>query len=225
MKKVSYIAIVILLAACNNNNKLNQSTITDTTTAVLNKDSNSIGSKGETNNTDSARSHPDISNPNKLIIPGERIGRAVLNSDADSLARLFGKPDMSDAAMGKAWLTWYSKNRDEHNNKTRLDIFTTYKDTSMREKTVQQVRTTSSYFITKNGIHVYSSLEDIKSAFSKIHQVQQNGNDTRKFMMYDDVDNGIAFQIVTANNQSICKAILIHSKGKKVNDIYIPSPF
>jgi hypothetical protein len=224
MTKISHIAVVILLVSCNNNNKLNQSATTDTTTTILNKDSSST-SIHETNNIDSVRNQSDTGNTNKLIIPGERIGKAVLNSDAENLEQLFGKPEMSDAAMGKAWLTWYSKKKDEHNNKTRLDIYTTYKDTSMRDKTVQQVRTSSSYFVTESGIHVYSSLEDIKNAFPEIQRVQQNGDNAKKSIMYDDLANGIAFQIVAADDQNICKAILIHNKGKKVNDIYIPSPF
>lgn len=225
MKKISYIAVIVLITACSNDNKLNQKAATDTATKILNKDGSNITSRSDAHTVDSAQKQLDTSNINKMIIPGERIGKAVLNSDADNLGQLFGKPDMSDVAMGKAWLTWYSKNMDEHNNKTRLDIYTTYKDTGMREKTVQQVRTTSSYFITENGIHVYSSLEEIKKAFPAIQQVPQSGDNVNEPVMYDDVPVGIAFQIVVANDQNICKAILIHNKGKKANDIYIPSPF
>src|SRR5207244_3305346 len=98
---------------------------------------------------------------NELIVAGKSIGKINLGMNDSLLGVVLGKADMSDAAMGKAWLTWYGKKPDEHNNKTELNIFTSYKDTSMREKVVQQVRTTSPFFSTASGLHVYSSLQDI----------------------------------------------------------------
>jgi hypothetical protein len=53
--------------------------------------------------------------------------------DATNLETEFGKPDMSDAAMGKAWLTWYGK-KDEHNNKTELNIYTHIKTPACGKK-------------------------------------------------------------------------------------------
>jgi hypothetical protein len=166
----------------------------------------------------------DTSASNNVITPGKSIGKAVIGTNADSLELLFGKPDFSDATMGKAWLIWYGKKRDEHNNKTQLDIYTSYKDTSMREKTVQQIRTTSSYFITENGVQVYTSLNEIKQAFPSVIQIKQNGEDAKKFTVYDDIKNGIAFEIINVNGQQICRAIFVHTKGKKVTDIYIGAP-
>jgi hypothetical protein len=130
---------------------------------------------------------------------------------------------MSDAAMGKAWLTWYGK-KDEHNNRTELNIYTTYRDTSMREKSVQQIRTTSSFFSTGNNMHVYSSLDEIKKVFPGIQKLDQLANNGRNISVYDDVKNGIAFEIADANDQKICTAIIVHIKGRKVSDIYIPTP-
>ncbi len=228
MKKLSFIIVTVLLFACNNNNRSAQNnTSIDTNTAILDTGNNN---KIVDTNRNDLSNDTGITNPinttgsDKLIVPGEKIGRAVLNTNADSLEQLFGKPDMSDAAMGKAWLTWYGKKNDEHNNKTQLDIYTAYKDTGMREKSVQQVRTTSSFFNTGNGIHVYSSLNEIQKAFPEIHKVKQNEEDTKKFTVYDAVKDGIAFEIVNVNNQKICTAIFIHFKGKKVMDIYIASP-
>ncbi|MBV9960963.1 MAG: hypothetical protein JO072_01835 [Parafilimonas sp.] len=213
--------VIALLYACNNNTSTQATTTSDTTVSVA--DSTQSSTTKNNNVIDSSKSSIDTTKADKLIVPGERIGKAVLNTNSDSLETLFGKADFSDAAMGKAWLTWYGK-RDEHNNKTELDIYTSYKDTSMREKSVQQIRTTSSYFNTGNNIHVYSSLEEIKEAFPQVHKIQQNMADAKKFIVYDDVQNGIAFTIVNTNGQKICTAIFVHLKGRKVTDIYIAAP-
>ena len=209
-----------MFAACNSDSEQTVRNDTSTNVVTQNKDSNTIISN------DSANTSQDSvqTTANKIIIPGNRIGDAVLNMNADSLGILFGKPDMSDAAMGKAWITWYGKKRDEHNNKTELNIYTAYKDSNMRDRSVQQIRTSSSYFSTDNNIHVYSSLEDIQRAFPNAHKIDQNAEDAKRFVVYDDVQQGVAFQIVSANNSNICTGIFVHLKGKKVRDVYIDAP-
>ena len=209
-------AIVLVLIACNSNNTSSQSkAMSDTNENIADKDSSIL--KTDTGSIN----FKNKKEPNNIIIPGERIGRAELNTDAEDLEAEFGKPDRSDAAMGKAWLTWFGKS-DEHKNKTQLDIYTTYKDTSMREKTVQQVRTTSSYFSTEQNIHVYSSFDEIQKVFPGIQKLSQRKDDGRTITVYDDVKNGIAFEIADVKDQNICTGIFIHIKGKKVTDIYIP---
>jgi len=219
MKAQICISIAIMMLACNNNKTSHHEIINDTTTIshapdsaanILKNDSVALNS-GKNNET------------NKLIIPGESIGNARLNTDAANLEAEFGKPDMSDAAMGKAWLTWYGK-KDEHNNRTELNIYTTYRDTSMREKSVQQIRTTSSFFSTENNMHVYTSLDEIKKVFPGVQKLYQLPNNGRNISVYDDVKSGIAFEIANANDQKICVAIIVHIKGRKVSDVYIPTP-
>lgn len=225
MSKLVLIFIVFaLLSACNSNTSTQTNSIHDTTTAITDSTYNNNATANNNGIDSSSKNAVDATSADKLIIPGERIGKAVLNTNADSIEILFGKPDMSDAAMGKAWLTWYGKKRDEHNNKTELDIYTAYKDTSMREKSVQQIRTTSSYFNTDNNIHVYSSLNEIKKAYPQAHKIQQSAADAKKFVVYDDVQNGIAFEVVNTNEKKLCTAIFVHLKGKKVTDIYIAAP-
>ena len=219
MKVQICISITLLLLACNSNKPSPEEKINDTAAEITVTDSTGTSLKNDSvvlNAESNAKA-------NKVIIPGESIGNALLNTNADSLETEFGKPDMSDAAMGKAWLTWYGK-RDEHNNKTELNIYTTYKDTSMREKTVQQIRTTSSFFYTENNVHVYSSLNEIKKAFPAVQKLNKLPDNNRHIFIYDDVQNGIAFEIADADDQKICIAIIVHSKGKKVSDIYIPTP-
>ena len=154
------------------------------------------------------------------IVPGESIGKIKLGADADGLEKILSKPDASNAAMGKAWLTWKGK-RDEHNNATELNVYTTYKDSTMQEKTVQQVRTTSSSFSTAEGLRVYASLEEISAKFPGIKKRARYNKDGRDIFIYDEKKKGIAFEIAKANDQQICTGIIVHPKGKDVTEIYI----
>jgi hypothetical protein len=217
-------AMIVAFVACNNNTSSTLETTSDTNVVAECTDTSTMAAKDSILNNNEPAAVTESQGSNNLIVPGTSIGKALIGANADSLELLFGKPDLSDAAMGKAWLTWYGKKRDEHNNKTQLDIYTAYKDTSMREKTVQQIRTTSSYFKTENGVHVYSALAEIKHAFPGITQMKQNVGDAKKFTVYDDVKKGIAFEVVDVNGQQICRAIFIHQKSKKVADIYIGAP-
>lgn len=117
-------------------------------------------------------------------------------------------------------LPWKGR-RDEHNNATELNVYTTYKDSTMNEKTVQQVRTTSSFFTTANNIHVYSSLSEIRQAFPLIQKSASYNEDGRNIHIYDVINEGIAFEVADAGSQQICTGIIVHQKGKKVTEIYI----
>lgn len=154
------------------------------------------------------------------IVPGKSVGKIAIGQLPETITSILGKPDSSDAAMGKAWMTWIGK-RDVHNNKTELNVYVTYKDSTMKEKVVKQIRTTSSSFSTPNGIHVYSSLEEIQKNFPGAKDVATYASATRRFTIYDDVDSGIAFDIVDANEQRICTGITVHSKGEPVIETYI----
>jgi hypothetical protein len=214
--------ITIFLAACGNNTKqVSKEQISDTSTtpAVVTERKDTNAATAPT-----TQSIDETTASNNTIVPGKNIGKIEIGMSDTTLEPLLGKPDASDAAMGKAWLTWYGKKPDEHNNKTQLNVYTSYRDTTMRDKSVQQIRTTSSFFKTAQGVHVYASLDDIKKVFPGIKRVQQSANDAKRFIMYDDVNNGIAFEIVNANGQQICRAIFIHVKGKGVRDIYIDPP-
>lgn len=215
MQRLFFYCVIFFSLACNNSssNISSSDTSTATTDTIIKHDT--VVVNNNLPQTDAANSQ---SNP--LIIAGESVGKISLGTDASTLQSILGKPGMSDAAMGKAWTTWYGKKRDEHNNKTELNIYTAYKDTSMREQTVQQIRTTSSFFTTDDSIHVYSSLDEIKNKYVVKKSAQYNG-DGRVIILYDDKKDGIAFEIASANTQNICIGIIIHPKNKSVNDIYI----
>ncbi|MBE7171958.1 MAG: hypothetical protein INR73_15330 [Williamsia sp.] len=161
---------------------------------------------------------PEIS-ASKIIVPGERIGKTLLGTAAAELERLLGRPDMSDAAMGKAWLTWKGKG-SKNGHATELNIYTTYKDSTMREKTVRQIRTTSSFFSTDKGAQVDSSLSFIRQSFPGLKKVGSYKGGSKTYLVYDDRDQGIAFETV-ANNQEICTGIIVHQKETDVLDVYL----
>jgi hypothetical protein len=213
MKRLLAISCCLLtLACCQQQPRTTTATATDTTVTTP-----------SAADTAAATAAPaaDIA-PDKLIAAGKSIGKTSLGTNADSLEKILGKPDFSDAAMGKAWLTWYSKRRDEHNNRNELNIFTAYKDSTMRTKTVQQIRVSSSFYITADSLRVYRSLGDIQRVYPDIvHEGSYKERDGRKIHVYDAIAQGIAFEVAEASEQRICTGIIVHEPGKRVTDIYL----
>lgn len=155
---------------------------------------------------------PEIIDRQQLIIQGKSIGLTQLAQNAETLSSL-GKPDFSDAAMGKAWATWYSKD----GQKKELNIYTTYKDSEMKEKVIRQIRITSPEFKTSEGIAIGKLLTDIQKSYPEIKLVGKYNADGKSIQLYDAMDSGIAFEI---ENDS-CIGIIIHETGKKVTEEYI----
>ncbi|MFT4155941.1 hypothetical protein [Parafilimonas sp.] len=217
MKYLLFITALVFSGACNRQNHAEEQ---------------ATGTPGEANNIPNERDSAALNNKmnndtvkneisaNKLIIPGKSLGNIEIGMD-NSRLEAFGNPDMSDAAMGKAWLTWYGKKPDEHNNKTQLNVYTAYKDTAMLAKTVQQIRSTSSFFETAGGLHVYTSLNDIQQQFPGLKKVAAYTDDGRKVDIYDAQRQGIAFEIATADAQQICTGIIVHKSGIKVTQVYM----
>lgn len=155
---------------------------------------------------------PEITDSKLHIVPGKSIGLTQLGQNAETLASL-GKSDFSDAAMGKAWATWYSKDGKKH----ELNIYTTYKDSEMKEKVIRQIRITSPEFKTSDKIATGKSLNEIQKSFPKVKLAGKYNANGKAVQLYDDADSGIAFEI---ENDS-CIGIIIHETGKKVTDEYI----
>ena len=196
MKKFSLLLIGICLASC-----LDKKTTLETENDAVSTDTIKYV-------------QPKVTDNAYEIIPGERIGLTKLEENTETLSEL-GKPDFSDSAMGKSWATWISK--DDENNE--LNIYSTYKDSEMKEKVVRQIRITSSKFKTPNEISTGKSLQEIQKAFSDIKLVAKYTDEKTKNLVeiYDSETNGIAFEF-TKNE---CAAIIVHTKGKKVTDEYI----
>lgn len=156
------------------------------------------------------------------IIPGKSIGNIALEETVDSLAFL-GQPDLSDAAMGKAWLTWYSTNSKRVNGKSELNIYTTYKDNEMKEKVVRQIRVTSPDFKTTEDLGTGKSFEAISTALAELDflgSFRKPGSDNT-VELYDATNSGIAFEIENTGSEKICIAVIVHTPGRKVTEEYI----
>lgn len=162
---------------------------------------------------------PEV-DPALLIVPGRSVGRTRLGLDGSLLDSLLGRPDASDAAMGKAWMTWYGQ-RDEHNNQAELNVFTTYADSTMRTKTVQQIRLTSPDFRTWEGLGVYDALSQLRAAFPGLQQMFSYQTDGRTLWVFDDEDKGIGFECAVVKQDTICTGVLIHDRNSSVRDSYI----
>jgi len=170
----------------------------------------------------SGRSPSDTLASDRIITPGTSIGNTFLEEIPDTLRAILGKPDVADAAMGKVWLTWFGKKRDEHNNRTQVDVFLTYRDSSMSAKVVRQIRTTSSWFRLEDSLHVYSDFSSIRSAFPDLRYTGKYSSGGRELKIYDDLAKGVAFETVTAAGQTLCTAILVHVPGTPLNSVFFP---
>lgn len=92
----------------------------------------------------------------------------------------------------------------------------------MRERTVQQIRVTSSFFKTQEGLSVYADLKEIKQSFPALKQAATyRAKDGRTVTLHDDTKAGIAFETVDAAGQQICIGIVVHEPGRKVLETYI----
>jgi len=166
---------------------------------------------------DSIAAEKPAASQKMLIAPGQRIGNVKLESDASHLDSLLGKPDLSDSAMGKSWMTWFSKIHDTVTG-NELNIYTTYKDNSMTSKVVRQVRITSKEFKTSDGIGTGNTLEQVKNIFPDLARAGSYDTETTQPTdVYDATAEGIAFEF----EGNVCTGIIIHPKGRKVSDEYI----
>jgi hypothetical protein len=201
-----FILCFVVICSCNEGKQKDGNTIVTTDSTV----------KGDTSTTTSKKT--DL----LVITPGKSIGELNLGDDASTLITKLGKPDLSDAAMGKAWTTWIAKEKDAHNKLPELNVFTTYKDSNMRQQTVQLIRTSSADFTTDNGIHVYRALADIQKAFPiKESGMFRKGKTHSNILIYDAEADGIAFEIVSVSNNKMCTAIIIHPKNIDVMGYYV----
>jgi hypothetical protein len=162
------------------------------------------------------------STPDSLyeIVPGDRIGRTYIGQRVDEATKDLGQPAWGDAAMGKAWGTWYGKGTDSLQH--QLSIYST-RDTLDGQETmlVQQVRVTSPSFVTANGIHTGSLISEIRQFFPGISAVgYYPDQQQQRVYIYDDAAQGIAFDIALPD--STCTAIAVHRKGENVAATYLP---
>ena len=152
-----------------------------------------------------------------LIVPGRSAGEISLGDDVQVVAKLLGKADLSDAAMGKAWGIWFSRD-STRGKRNEVAIYSAYRDTSMRIKEVKQIRITASQFKTKDGFSTGRSLNDTQLKFSGMKQMASYLNEKQDtVVIYDSMQDGISFEFL--NGKSI--ALTIHPANQPLNNTYL----
>ncbi|RZL29787.1 MAG: hypothetical protein EOP00_37305 [Pedobacter sp.] len=130
---------------------------------------------------------------------------------------LLGRPDAGDAAMGKAWGIWYSKDSIS-GHRDELAIYSSYKDTSMRIKDVKQIRITSNRFKTQDGFTTGRSEADTKLKFPAMERISAYLNEQNDTVtVYDAKGDGIGFEFLKGKSISLT----IHPMNQAVNETYL----
>lgn len=159
--------------------------------------------------------------PNPLVAPGRSLGNIRLSAPADSLAWL-GPTSFGDAAMQKAWATWFSKAGKANDTPHQIDVYTTGVGPDLR-KEVQLIRATSPWFHTVEGIRVGSTLATVKAACGPLTlaETYTTAPQAGPRYLYDNARAGIAFELNGQTATSRCMAIIVHQPGQKVNETYL----
>lgn len=151
----------------------------------------------------------------QLIVPGKSVGQTTLNEDAEAVFKRLGKPDAGDAAMGKALSIWYA-GHDTTGYQTM--IYTARQMGTDDEVTrVRQIRVTSPWFTTAEGIHSGSTLQQI----NKVYEVKKSATFTLKNETYTIYRSakGIAFEV---NSRQVCKGIVVFDEASQPGQMYLP---
>ncbi len=179
-----------MLGACNSNNKIELS-------------------------SDSTKYEPVAKDV--LIVPGQSIGKIRIGQNVKELDSILGKPDFSDAAMGKAWTIWYEGDTSK-SKKDEIAIYSSYADSTMRTKDVKQIRITAEKYSTTQQLNTGNIRFDFKVKYPDFKKVatyfDTKLGDTVKVV--DSKSNGIAVEFL----RGIGRAITVHKKGETVNTSY-----
>ena len=203
MKDVQYwiISLAVFMLSCNNSGKY-QNTSKDSTRAV-------------------AEGPGKIIDENYLIVAGKSIGAISVGDSLQKVNRLFGNADAGDAAMGKAWAIWYTK----HPTTTKTSefcIFSSYRDSSMKDKNIKQIRTTSILYKTQDGFGIARTLEDTRAKYSSLKLVSTYLDDLKDTItIYDDAEQGIGFEFMNGKST----AVSVHKSNQPIQKDYLsPKP-
>jgi len=155
----------------------------------------------------------DVS-PKNLIVPGKGIGKIKIGGNSGQVFNLLGKPDLGDAAMGKALSTWY-QGHDKSGFQTQV-FFSRQMGTADDTSRVKQIRITSPVFETADQIHVNTLFSDISAKF-KLDKIASYKEKGKTFSVYAAISEGIAFEV---GSDQKCSGILIFEPGRPLS--YFP---
>lgn len=158
-----------------------------------------------------------------LVVPGQSLGHTQIGAPASSL-RMFGRGAYDDAAMQKAWSTWFGPRPADSSPRSELDIYTAPQNNDVDHHTVQIIRATSPWFHLANRLRVGSSLEAIRAAYGKLPLAATYPVHDHPRYLYDDVARGIAFETDAKNDFGCCVALIVHAPGKPVMQTELSMP-
>lgn len=152
-----------------------------------------------------------------LIVPGRSVGEISLGEDMAKVSARLGRPDDGDAAMGKAWGIWYSKD-SVAGIRNEFAIYSSYRDTSMRVKDVKQIRITSAQFKTQDGFTTGRSVSETKLKFPDVEKISAYLNEQKDTVtVYDSKRDGIGFEFLKGKSISLT----VHPTNQSVNGTYL----
>lgn len=147
-----------------------------------------------------------------LIIPGKQMGQWQLNENSDAAIDNLGKPDYSDAAMGKALLKWKNVRGGS------LVMFVAQKMGVEDFHRLKMIRSSSSKFKTKNGFGVGSDWLALQAEFNLEKRGIFHGNHQKR-ILWVDKKRHIGFEMDT---RKTCQAVVIYVDDYTPENLYIP---
>ena len=147
-----------------------------------------------------------------LIVPGQRIGQTPLGSQGSRTLSRLPRPYRHDVGMSQTYSVWVSHTLLQGRRNT-LFIHTT-SNGALNVKpldgvTIDVIRVTSPRFQTTHGLHVGSTLAQIRRRFPRARAI------TGETTIYDDMGGGIAFEFPHPPvSQSHSIAVMIHPSGE-----------
>lgn len=146
-----------------------------------------------------------------LIVPGHRIGHTLLGHDGAYTLTCLPKPARSDAGMSQRRYVWTSP--AAHGTRNTLFVHAVSNGAlnvkPLSGLTFDTIRVTSPRFATKTGLHVGSTLAQIRHQFPHLRPANPDAT------LYDDKKRGIAFEFARrpeADTRAL--AISVHPSGK-----------
>ena len=152
---------------------------------------------------------PAIAGDN-LIIPGQSIGQTHLGSNGYLYLSKLPKSDAVDVGMSQSRQVWVAKKEGKRFD--TLFIHTVSNGARNVQPidgiTIDNLRVTSPWFHTHDGISTRSTLAQIRHRFPNVRPVYVNQT------LYDDAKLGIAFEFAqSATAEAPCIAIMVHPPG------------
>ena len=161
------------------------------------KNSESLNDTSLNTNSDTVQAISE----DKLIVPGNRIGKIIIGGNADSLKDILGKPDFTEGAMGSGSMAW-------NNNGYKTTVLFSHAMGTKDEQIarIRKIRITSPDFKTAERLNTGLTLNDYKKRFDLT--LLNNPMSKTKIKVYEAKGKGITFEIDSVSNQGV--GIIVH---------------